>query len=157
EFVIFFARFVRNWWWAMIAGVALFAYVYRRRGLNPDVKYKRDAARLPLPLVGDLVTKVDVARFARTLATLLGNGVTLLAGLGIVKETVGNGVLAGALDGVIVRLREGKGFGRPLADTGVYPRLAVQMIMVGEESGRLEEMLVRVADVYDREVQMAVK
>ena len=66
-------------------------------------------------LIGDLVTKVDVARFARTLATLLGNGVTLLSGLSIVKETVGNGVLAGALDGVIVRLREGKGFGRPLA------------------------------------------
>ena len=58
---------------------------------------------------------------------------------------------------MIVRLREGKGFGRPLAETGLYPRLAVQMILVGEESGRLEEMLVRVADVYDREVQLAVK
>src|SRR4029077_6496410 len=157
EFVIFFARFVRNWWWAMIAGVALFAYVYRRRGLNPDVKYKRDAARLPLPLVGDLTTKVEVARFARTLATLLGNGVTLLSGLAIVRETLSNGVLAGALDGVITRLREGKGFGRPLTETGLYPRLATQMILVGEESGRLEEMLTRVAEIYDREVQMSIK
>ena len=124
---------------------------------DPAARLAWDARLLRLPLVGDLVTKVDVARFARTLATLLGNGVTLLSGLSIVKETVGNGVLAAALDGVVARLREGKGFGRPLAETGVYPRLAVQMIMVGEESGRLEEMLVRVADVYDREVQMAVK
>ena len=66
-------------------------------------------------------------------------------------------MLAAALDGVISRLREGKGFGRPLADTGLYPKLATQMILVGEESGRLEEMLTRVAEVYDREVQMAIK
>jgi general secretion pathway protein F len=70
---------------------------------------------------------------------------------------MGNVVLAGALDGVIAKLREGKGFGRPLSDTALYPRLATQLIMVGEESGRLEEMLTRVADIYDREVQVAVK
>ena len=93
----------------------------------------------------------------RTLATLLGNGVTLLAGLSIVKETMGNAVLGASLDGVTARLREGKGFGRPLAETGVWPKLATQMILVGEESGRLEEMLGRVADVYDREVQVAIK
>src|SRR5581483_9741573 len=109
------------------------------------------------PLLGDLLAKVEVARFSRTLATLLANGVTLLAGLSIVKETMTNTVLARALDGVVTRLREGKGFGRPLIETGVYPRLATQMILVGEESGKLEEMLNRVADVYDREVQVAVK
>jgi general secretion pathway protein F len=83
--------------------------------------------------------------------------VTLLAGLAIVKDTMTNVVLASALDGVIAKLREGKGFGRPLGETGLYPRLATQMILVGEESGRLEEMLMRVADVYDREVQFAIK
>ena len=117
----------------------------------------RDARLLRAPLLGDVVAKLEVARFARTLATLLGNGVTLLAGLSIVRETMTNTVLAGALDGVIVKLREGKGFGRPLSESGIYPRLATQMIMVGEESGRLEEMLTRVADVYEREVQIAVK
>ena len=66
-------------------------------------------------------------------------------------------MLAGALDGVVARLREGKGFGRPLAETGLYPRLASQLILVGEESGRLEEMLGRVADIYDREVALAIK
>jgi general secretion pathway protein F len=112
---------------------------------------------LGIPLLGDLIAKVETARFGRTLATLLGNGVTLLAGLAIVKETMGNTVMADALDGVIAKLREGKGFGRPLAETGLYPKLASQMILVGEESGRLEEMLARVADVYDREVQLAIK
>jgi general secretion pathway protein F len=66
-------------------------------------------------------------------------------------------VLANALDGVVTRLREGKGFGRPLIETGIYPRLATQLILVGEESGRLEEMLGRVADVYDREVAISIK
>jgi len=91
------------------------------------------------------------------LATLLGNGVTLLAGLSIVKETMGNAVMGASLEGVTARLREGKGFGRPLAETGLWPKLATQMILVGEESGRLEEMLGRVADVYDREFQVAIK
>jgi len=157
QVVILLGTGLRNWWWAVIAAVVACVWLIRSRLANPAVRLSFDARLLRLPLLGDLLTKVDVARFARTLSTLLGNGVTLLSGLSIVRETVGNGVLANALDGVIVRLREGKGFGRPLGETGVYPRLAVQMIMVGEESGRLEEMLVRVADVYDREVQMAVK
>ena len=157
QVVIFLGTGLRYWWWAIAAFLIALVWLVRRMLADPAVRLRFDARMLRLPLIGDLMTKVDVARFARTLATLLGNGVTLLSGLSIVRETVGNGVLAGALDGVIVRLREGKGFGRPLGETGVYPRLAVQMILVGEESGRLEEMLVRVADVYDREVQMAVK
>jgi general secretion pathway protein F len=121
------------------------------------VRLVRDRRMLEAPLLGDLVAKIETARFGRTLATLLANGVTLLSGITIVKETMTNTVLANALDGVIAKLREGKGFGRPLAETGLYPKLATQMILVGEESGRLEEMLARVADVYDREVQMAIK
>jgi general secretion pathway protein F len=156
-FVVALGAFFRNWWWALLLGILALAWWVPRRLAKPAVRRRVDARLLRVPIVGDLVTKMEVARFARTLATLLGNGVTLLAGLSIVKETMGNGVLAGALDGVIARLREGKGFGRPLAETGLYPRLATQMILVGEESGRLEEMLTRVADVFDREVQTAVK
>jgi general secretion pathway protein F len=136
-----------------VVGVAWF----RRRGRDPAIRLERDRRLLAVPLLGDLIAKVETARFGRTLATLLANGVTLLAGMAIVKETMTNTVLAGALDGVIAKLREGKGFGRPLAETGLYPKLASQMILVGEESGRLEEMLARVADVYDREVQLAIK
>jgi len=157
QVVIFVGKFLKEWWWAMLAVAVLALAWFRRRGNVPAIRLSRDSRMLRAPLLGDLIAKIEVARFARTLATLLGNGVTLLAGLSIVKETMSNMVLGNALEGVIAKLREGKGFGRPLAETNLYPRLAIQMILVGEESGRLEEMLARVADVYDREVQMAVK
>jgi general secretion pathway protein F len=155
--VIFIGNGLRHYWWLIAGVIFLFVTWFRRRGRDPRVRRIRDARLLRAPLFGDVLAKVEVARFARTLGTLLGNGVTLLAGLAIVKDTMTNVVLATALDGVIAKLREGKGFGRPLAETGLYPRLATQMILVGEESGRLEEMLMRVADVYDREVQIAIK
>jgi general secretion pathway protein F len=157
QVVIVVGTFLRNWWWAALPAAALVVLWFRRRGRIPSVRRARDARMLRMPLVGDLIAKVEIARFARTLATLLANGVTLLAGLGIVRETMGNVVLSSALEGVTAKLREGKGFGHPLADTGLFPRLATQMILVGEESGRLEEMLARVADVYDREVATAIK
>jgi len=157
QVVIAVGTFLRNWWWALIPTIALLVAWFRRRGKVPAIRRVRDARLLRMPLLGDLIAKVEIARFSRTLSTLLANGVTLLAGLAIVKETMGNVVLANGFDGVISKLREGKGFGRPMADTGLYPRLATQMILVGEESGRLEEMLGRVADVYDREVATAVK
>ncbi len=157
QIVIFVGTGVKQWWWAIAALAVLFVGWMRRRLRDPVIRNRWDARVLRWPLIGDVVTKVETARFARTLATLLGNGVTLLGGIAIVKDTLGNSVLANALDGVIARLREGKGFARPLAETGLYPKLAVQMILVGEESGKLEEMLNRVAEVYDREVAMAIK
>jgi general secretion pathway protein F len=157
QMVVLLGTVMREWWWAIAGSVVLFALWLPRHLRRPEVKRRWDRRLLSMPFLGDLLTKLEVARFARTLATLLGNGVTLLAGLAIVRETLSNTTLAGALDGVISRLREGKGFGQPLAETGLYPKLATQMILVGEESGRLEEMLNRVAEVYDREVQMAIK
>src|SRR5271165_762116 len=157
QVVIVVGTGLRRYWWLLVLGVAAVVWLFRRRLARPEVRLRWDGRLLRAPLLGDLLAKVEVARLARTLATLLANGVTLLAGLSIVKETMNNSVLANALDGVVTRLREGKGFGRPLVETGLYPRLATQMILVGEESGRLEEMLQRVADVYDREVAAAVK
>lgn len=157
QVVIVVGTGLRKYWWLFALIVAAVVWLIRRRLARPEVRFRWDGRLLRLPLLGDLLAKVEVARLARTLATLLANGVTLLAGLSIVKDTMTNSVLASALDGVVTRLREGKGFGRPLIETGLYPRLATQMILVGEESGRLEEMLQRVANVYDREVQMAVR
>jgi general secretion pathway protein F len=157
QVVIVVGTGLRRYWWLLLLSVMASVWLFRRRLARPEVRYRWDGRLLRAPLLGDLLAKVEVARLARTLATLLGNGVTLLAGLSIVKETMTNSVLANALDGVVTRLREGKGFGRPLVETGLYPRLATQMILVGEESGRLEEMLQRVADVYDREVASAIK
>ena len=157
QVVIFVGTGLRHYWWALLLFVVSAVWLFKRRLRRPEVRLRWDKRLLSWPLLGDLLAKVEVARFARTLATLLANGVTLLAGLSIVKETMSNTVLANALDGVVTRLREGKGFGRPLSETGIYPRLATQMILVGEESGRLEEMLARVADVYDREVATSIK
>ena len=157
QIVILFGTALRKYWWLAILIVVGLTWLVRRRLQKTEVRFRWDGRLLRLPLLGDLLAKVEVARFSRTLATLLANGVTLLAGLAIVRETMTNSVLARALDGVITRLREGKGFGRPLVETGLYPKLATQMILVGEESGRLEEMLNRVADVYDREVQISIK
>jgi len=157
QIVILFGTALRKYWWLAILIVFGLTWLIRRRLQKTEVRFRWDGRLLRLPLLGDLLAKVEVARFARTLATLLANGVTLLAGLAIVRETMTNSVLARALDGVITRLREGKGFGLPLVETGLYQKLATQMILVGEESGRLEEMLNRVADVYDREVQISIK
>jgi len=107
--------------------------------------------------VGDLIAKIETARLSRTLGTLLGNGVSLLNALTIVRETLGNQLLVGALGDVTEHVKTGRGLAEPLVETGYFPKLAVQMIRVGEETGQLQEMLLQVADTYDSEVQTAVK
>jgi general secretion pathway protein F len=110
-----------------------------------------------LPLLGDLVTKVEVARFARTLGTLLANGVMVLSALSITAETISNRELAGAIGGLAGRLKQGEGLSGPLMELGLFPRLAVQLIQVGEESGQIESMLLRVAEIYDEEVKRTIQ
>ncbi|MCL2872263.1 MAG: type II secretion system F family protein [Betaproteobacteria bacterium] len=157
QVVVWLGAFMKGWWWAALIAVFLIGSAIRGFLKNPKTRARWDAWILRRWLIGDVVTRIETARFARTLATLVGNGVTLLSALTIVKETMTNMEMARVLEGVIVNLREGRGFGKPLADTGLYPKLATQMIIVGEESGRLEEMLMRIADIYDREVQIAIK
>src|SRR5204863_2905700 len=108
------------------------------------------------PVVGPLFARVEMARFSRTLGTLLANGVTLVAALNIVRETMANSWLAEAIGNVARELKEGRGLGRPMMETGRFPMLAVHMIMVGEETGRLDEMLQQVADTYDVEVEQSI-
>ena len=146
----------RDWWMLLIGALAVYALLRQQMG-NPQSRYRWDGWFLSLPLVGDLVAKIEVARFSRSLGTLLGNGVPLLNALFIVKETLGNSVMAEGLDGVATQLKQGLGLGKPLMETSLFPKLAVHMVMVGEETGQLEEMLLRVADVYDNEVQTTVK
>ncbi len=155
--VIAAGEYMRSYWWTLILMFFAGGWAIRRALASPPLRKRFDGWVLRRKLLGELVQKIETARFTRTLGTLLANGVTLLSALSIVKETIGNRVMGDALDGVTAQLREGKGFGRPLLATGVYPRLATQMILVGEESGQLEEMLTRVADVYDREVQVVIK
>ena len=146
----------RYWWMLPIIAIAIWRYVAYVRS-HPAAKAAWDARFLTMPLVGDLVAKVEIARFARTLGTLLGNGIPLLAGLSVVHETVSNHVIANGIDAAREQLKAGQGLSKPLLTQGIFPPLAVHMVSVGEETGRLDEMLTRVADVYDREVALAVK
>ena len=124
---------------------------------NPEARLQWDSWRLNLWVLGDLLRKLEAARFARTLAALLKGGVPLLEALGTVQGVVGNRQVARAIGQVQSRVREGKGMVGPLAESGVFPDLALQMIAVGEETGRLEGMLANVADYYDQEVKRATK
>lgn len=144
-----------DWWIALLALAALVLGIRRMLRIAP-IRLKWDTALLAMPLLGDLVTRVEVARFSRTLGTLLQNGIPILPALAAVKDTLGNQAMVAAMTQVEEALKQGKGLAEPLANARVFPRQAVHMVRVGEESGRLEDMLVRVADSYDREVQTTV-
>ena len=147
----------RHYWWVGVLVIGLIVTVVRRQLNRPESRLRWDRGLLRLPLFGDLIGKVETARMARTLGTLLGNGVSLLNALTIVRETLSNQVLIAALGEVAEQVKAGRGLADPLLDADAFPKLAVQMIRVGEETGQLQEMLLQVADTYDGEVQTAVK
>jgi general secretion pathway protein F len=148
---------LRHYWWVGLLLILLLVMLTKQQMSRPQSRYRWDGWVLRLPLVGDLVAKVEMARFARTLGTLLHNGVSLLMALSIVKETLTNKVMAGAISEVAENLKAGEGLADPLMEAGVFPKLAVHMIRVGEETGQMDDMLLEVADTYDGEVQAAVK
>ena len=147
----------RYYWWVGAILFVLLSAVARQQLSRPESRARWDDRFLRLPLFGDLIAKVETARLSRTLGTLLGNGVSMLNALTIVRETLSNQVLAGALGEVAEHVKTGRGLADPLLEAGRFPKLAVQMIRVGEETGQLQEMLLQVADTYDGEVQTAVK
>jgi general secretion pathway protein F len=157
QIVLGVADALRSYWWVLglAVGVAVGGVRYSIR--TPRGRYGWDQWKLRLALVGPVLRRMEVASLGRTLGTLLKSGVPMLQALGIVKEIVGNQVIARALGEVEVGVREGAGVAGPLGLSGVFPALAVQMIAVGEETGRLDEMLLRVADHYDREVRVHIQ
>ncbi len=116
-----------------------------------------DRGLLGLPLLGDLLRKIEVGRFARTLGTLLQSGVPLLAALGVVREIAGNQVITLALGTVQDGVKRGDGLARPMAESGAFPPLAIHMVRVGEETGKIEEMLGRIATAYEADIRVAVR
>ena len=157
QVVIALGNGFRHYWWVGLIVIGSIVTVARRQLNQPDSRARWDRRLLRLPLFGDLIAKVETARLSRTLGTLLGNGVSLLSALTIVRETLSNQILAGALGEVAEHAKTGRGLAEPLLEAGHFPKLAVQMIRVGEETGQLQEMLIQVADTYDGEVQTAVK
>src|SRR5437867_7023626 len=148
---------VRSYWWVFFLAVGTVVGAFRYSIRTPRGRYGWDQWKLRLAVVGNLIRKMEVARLARTLGTLLKSGVPMLQALGTVKEIIGNQVLSRSIADVEVGVREGAGISEPLARSGVFPALAVQMIAVGEETGRLDELLLRVADHFDREVRVQVQ
>ena len=148
---------VVNWWWLMLLVIVGGIWMLRRYLATPEGRARWDTQLLRMPLVGTLTRKLHTARFTRTLGTLLGSGVSLLPAIGIAREIVGNKVMSQALSQVERRVREGEGLATPLSETEVMPTLAVQLVRLGESTGRLEPLLIQVADIYDRDVQTGLK
>ena len=148
--------FVRAWWWLLLPALAgLVAWVAWRLN-QPAARRALDARMLRWKIVGDLAAKLDTARLARTLGTLVRNGVPLLAALNLSRPVLSNRVLADAVEAAGEEVKTGSGLGYALGRQKLFPRLAVQMIQVGEESGELESMLLKVADTFDQETGNAL-
>ena len=148
--------FVRDWWWALVLAFVLAGLWLAARLRKHETRRALDARLLRLRFVGDLVARLDTARLARTLGTLVRNGVPLLNALALSRPVLGNRVLAEALDAAAEEVKTGSGLGHALGRRKVFPRLAVQMVQVGEESGELDTMLLKVADTFDLETGNAL-
>ncbi|MBP1777454.1 MAG: gspF [candidate division NC10 bacterium] len=146
-----------GYWWIVLAGLGLVALGVRGYIQTEEGKAAWHRLKLRLPVFGRLIRELEAARFARTLGTLLQSGVPVLAALGIVVEMVTNVAIAQALPRLRDGVRRGEGIAGPLQACGVFPSMAVHMAKVGEETGRLEEMLLKVADAYDGRVKTAIK
>ncbi|HZO10220.1 MAG TPA: type II secretion system F family protein [Myxococcota bacterium] len=158
QMVISMSEWMQRWlvWFLVMIGSALFAFFATRRRV-PRFRRQTDAIALKLPVFGSLLRKVAVARFTRTLGTMIASGVPILDGLDIVAKTAGNMVVEEALRAVRAAIAEGKTIAEPLSESGVFPGMVVHMIAVGEETGAMETMLTKIADFYDDEVDAAVE
>jgi type IV pilus assembly protein PilC len=158
QLVITMSEFMQQWIWAFLIGVFLAAAGFlRARKQSRRFRRATDALFLRAWIFGSLLQKVAVARFTRTLGTMIASGVPILDGLEIVARTAGNMVIEEALMDVRSAISEGKTIAEPLQESGVFPGMVVQMIAVGEETGAMESMLSKIADFYDEEVDAAVE
>jgi len=148
--------FFQEYWWAVVMLIGSVVLAVRVSIRTPAGRMRFDRAVLGLPYVGKLLKKVALARFARTLSTLLESGIGLLQSLEIVKNVVSNTVLAKAIDDARSSIREGQSIAPPLKKSGLFPSMLLHMIAVGEKSGELEQMLAKAAEAYDREVESSV-
>jgi type IV pilus assembly protein PilC len=143
-------------WVVLAVVVAGFVLVYVAVSRTPKGRYAIDKLKLDFPLFGILVQKIGIARFARTLGTLVSSGVPLLKALTIVRDVIGNEVISSAIANVSESIREGESISGPLKQHKVFTPMVINMIDVGEETGRLDEMLIKIADNYDEDVDVAI-
>ena len=156
EFVIGTSRFFQNQWYMILGALIVVVVAYSLAGRTEKGLAIIDAIKLRVPLFGDLIKKSAISRFSRTLGTLVTSGVPILQALNITRDTAGNVVLSNAIQKVHDSVKEGESIVSPLEKSGIFPPMVVSMIDVGEETGQLPEMLLKVADVYDDEVDNTV-
>ncbi len=157
KFLFGIGDFMQAYWWVILLFIGGFFVGLKQYAKTPKGKYQLDFLKLRVPIMGDLSMKMSVARFSRTFGTLINSGVPMMRSLEIVGETLSNEVLNQAIDNTRASLREGTKLSAPLAASGLFPTMVTTMIDIGEESGRLPEMLVKVGEFYDQEVEAAVK
>ena len=155
--VVGLAEFLQSYGWVLVVAVIAAVQFMKVQLADPLSKRSWDARFLKMPLFGEILLTMEVASFSRTLGTLLGNGVSILKSLGIVRETVGNLLLAELMAHAEDQLKQGRTMSEALAQQALFPKLAVQMIKMGEETGRLEEMLMRVAVIYDKQLKTTIQ
>jgi type IV pilus assembly protein PilC len=154
--VIGMSNFLQGYWWAVGLGIYAFIFLLKRWYATPGGKLAIDKFMLKLPVLGDLLRKSSVSRFTRTLGTLISSGVSILDGLEITAKTAGNRVIHDAIMESRASIAGGDTISAPLAKSAVFPPMVISMIAVGEQTGGLDEMLTKIADFYDTEVDTAV-
>jgi general secretion pathway protein F len=155
--LIALGEFLSRYWWAILLLLLLLGLAISAHNRTPEGRMRRDRLLLDAPLLGDVVRKTEVARFCRTLGTLCGNGVPILDALRIAGDAVANHAIAESIRMLGQELRRGERMAPHLARSGVFPRMAVQLVQVGEESGELSAMLLRVSQIYDEEVKRSLQ
>jgi type IV pilus assembly protein PilC len=154
--VIGMSQFLQNYWWAVIAAIIAAGWSLKKYYATSDGKLAIDRTLLKMPVLGDVLRKSAVSRFTRTLGTLIGSGVSILDGLEITAKTAGNRVIQDAIMESRTSIAGGETISAPLQKSQVFPPMVISMIAVGEQTGGLDEMLSKIADFYDEEVDAAV-
>ncbi|HYE26195.1 MAG TPA: type II secretion system F family protein [Clostridia bacterium] len=157
RFVISMSNFIGAFWWLILGGAAALVFGVKQIRKSPEGKYAFDKLMLATPVFGMVLRKIAVARFTRTLGTLITSGVPILEGLSITARTSGNAVIERALMQVRKAIEEGRTIVDPLKESGVFPNMVTQMIGVGEATGAMDNMLQKIADFYEDEVDAATK
>jgi type IV pilus assembly protein PilC len=155
-FVIGVSNAMKNHWAILLGGLVLAIVAFKLLARTTKGRLALDRIKLRLPLFGDLLRKTAISRFSRTLGTLVTSGVPILQALNITRETAGNTLIAGAISQVHDSVKEGESIVQPLEASGAFPPMVISMIDVGEETGQLPEMLLKIAEVYDDEVDNSV-
>lgn len=150
------SSFLTHWWWAVLLGSLAAIVLVQRFLATPGGRLQWDRLKLRLPLFGPLYQKLIIARFARTLGTLLQGGLALTAALGIVQHVIANSFMARHVETAMQEVNEGEELTVPLERSGSFPPMVIQMLAAGERSGAMEEMLLRIADAYEDEVETRV-